>query len=181
LRLSRLPGGGRRARRARRVGALSAQQSRVLLGCWVAGFRAIWITRRVQISHAFPVSWPGLRQGPAALCHFRDKCCFQVIYFVSNISFVPSIETRSATGGETVRLRAAVKNACVRAAGPPLSRSAQRIRPRKGATGMEKTMSLKVAAALAVTIGAGIVMSSPAQARGELVGMQSSEYSPGTI
>jgi lipoprotein-anchoring transpeptidase ErfK/SrfK len=46
---------------------------------------------------------------------------------------------------------------------------------------MEKTMSLRIAAALAVTIGAGIVMSSPAQASGELVGMQSSEYSPGTI
>src|SRR4029453_16282216 len=29
--------------------------------------------------------------------------------------------------------------------------------------------------------GAGIVMSSPAQARGELVGMHSTEYSPGTI
>jgi lipoprotein-anchoring transpeptidase ErfK/SrfK len=46
---------------------------------------------------------------------------------------------------------------------------------------MEKTMSLKIAAALAVTIGAGIVMSSPAKASGELVSMQSSEYSPGTI
>ena len=42
-------------------------------------------------------------------------------------------------------------------------------------------MSLRIAAALAVTIGAGIAMSSPAQARGELVGMQSTEYSPGTI
>lgn len=42
-------------------------------------------------------------------------------------------------------------------------------------------MSLKIAAALAVTIGAGIVMSSPAQARPEMVGMHSSEYSPGTI
>jgi lipoprotein-anchoring transpeptidase ErfK/SrfK len=41
--------------------------------------------------------------------------------------------------------------------------------------------SLRIAAALAVTIGAGIVMSSPAQARGELVGMHSTEYSPGTI
>ena len=46
---------------------------------------------------------------------------------------------------------------------------------------MEKTMSLRIAAALAVTIGAGIVMSSPAQARPEMVGMHSAEYSPGTI
>ena len=43
-------------------------------------------------------------------------------------------------------------------------------------------MSLRIAAAaLAVTIGAGIVMSSPAQARPEMVGMRSTEYSPGTI
>src|SRR5690349_13379827 len=46
---------------------------------------------------------------------------------------------------------------------------------------MERTMSLKIAAALAVTIGAGIVMSQPAQARPEMVGMHSAEYSPGTI
>ena len=42
-------------------------------------------------------------------------------------------------------------------------------------------MSLRIAAALAVNIGAGIVMSSPAQARPEMVGMHSTEYSPGTI
>jgi lipoprotein-anchoring transpeptidase ErfK/SrfK len=46
---------------------------------------------------------------------------------------------------------------------------------------MEKAMSLKIAAAVAVTIGAGIVLSSPAQARPEMVGMHSAEYSPGTI
>jgi len=42
-------------------------------------------------------------------------------------------------------------------------------------------MSLRIAAALAVTIGAGIAMASPAQARPEMVGMRSAEYSPGTI
>ena len=42
-------------------------------------------------------------------------------------------------------------------------------------------MSLRIAAALAVTIGAGIAMSPPAQARPEMVGMHSAEYSPGTI
>jgi lipoprotein-anchoring transpeptidase ErfK/SrfK len=42
-------------------------------------------------------------------------------------------------------------------------------------------MSLKIAAAVAVTIGAGIMMASPAQARPEMVGMRSAEYSPGTI
>jgi lipoprotein-anchoring transpeptidase ErfK/SrfK len=42
-------------------------------------------------------------------------------------------------------------------------------------------MSLRIAAAVAVTIGAGIVLSSPAQARPEMVGMHSADYSPGTI
>jgi lipoprotein-anchoring transpeptidase ErfK/SrfK len=46
---------------------------------------------------------------------------------------------------------------------------------------MERTMSLRIAAAVAVTIGAGILMSSAAQARGEMVGMHGAEYSPGTI
>jgi lipoprotein-anchoring transpeptidase ErfK/SrfK len=39
----------------------------------------------------------------------------------------------------------------------------------------------RIAAALVVTIGAGIVMTSSAQARPEMVGMPSGEYSPGTI
>lgn len=45
-------------------------------------------------------------------------------------------------------------------------------------------MSLRIAAAriaAALAVGAGIVMSSPAQARPEMVGMRSTEYSPGTI
>ena len=42
-------------------------------------------------------------------------------------------------------------------------------------------MSLRIAAALAVTIGAGIALSSPAQARPEMVGVRGPEYSPGTI
>jgi lipoprotein-anchoring transpeptidase ErfK/SrfK len=46
---------------------------------------------------------------------------------------------------------------------------------------MEKTMSLRIAAVLAVTIGAGIAMSTTAHASGQLVGMRSGEYSPGTI
>ena len=50
----------------------------------------------------------------SALCLFRDKCCFQVIYFNPNFSFVPFIKVRVAAGVETVRLRDAVKNACVR-------------------------------------------------------------------
>src|ERR1700752_3948637 len=47
--------------------------------------------------------------------------------------------------------------------------------------GMERTMSMKIAAAVAVTIGVAIAMSSAAQARPEMVGMPSAEYSPGTI
>ena len=42
------------------------------------------------------------------------ECCFQVIYFNSNISFVPLIETRLRPGVETIRLRHAVKNAWAR-------------------------------------------------------------------
>ncbi|MFX5994702.1 hypothetical protein ABTF10_18640, partial [Acinetobacter baumannii] len=42
-------------------------------------------------------------------------------------------------------------------------------------------MSFRIAAAVAVTIGAAVAMSSAAQARPELVGMRSGEYSPGTI
>jgi lipoprotein-anchoring transpeptidase ErfK/SrfK len=45
---------------------------------------------------------------------------------------------------------------------------------------VEKAMSLRIAA-LAATIGAGILMSTAAQARPEMVGMRSAEYSPGTI
>src|SRR5215207_2756723 len=41
-------------------------------------------------------------------------------------------------------------------------------------------MSMRIAVALAATIGAGIVMSSAAQARPELVGI-SGDYAPGTI
>src|SRR6201988_5104577 len=46
---------------------------------------------------------------------------------------------------------------------------------------MERAMVLRSAAAWAVAIGTGIVMSSPAQARPEMVGMHSGDYSPGTI
>ena len=42
-------------------------------------------------------------------------------------------------------------------------------------------MSLRIAVALAATIGAGILMSSAAQARPEMVGFRGAEYSPGTI
>ena len=42
-------------------------------------------------------------------------------------------------------------------------------------------MSMKVAVALAATIGAGTLMSSGAEARPEMVGMRGAEYSAGTI
>ncbi|WP_426438383.1 L,D-transpeptidase [Bradyrhizobium genosp. P] len=42
-------------------------------------------------------------------------------------------------------------------------------------------MSLKIAVALAATIGAGVLMSSAAQARPEMVGLHADNYSPGTI
>src|SRR5215218_3051522 len=53
--------------------------------------------------------------GRRPLCgKFPDECCFQVIYFNSNISFVERHETSLAAGLETIRLRHAVKNAWVR-------------------------------------------------------------------
>ncbi|QPF84998.1 L,D-transpeptidase [Bradyrhizobium genosp. L] len=42
-------------------------------------------------------------------------------------------------------------------------------------------MSLRIAVALAATIGAGVLMSSAAEARPEMVGMRGDTYSPGTI
>ena len=41
-------------------------------------------------------------------------------------------------------------------------------------------MSMRIAVALAATIGAGVVMSSAAEARAEMVGLRG-DYSPGTI
>src|SRR6476619_3493197 len=54
------------------------------------------------------------------------------------------------------------------------------LRAPKGAGEWERLMSTRIAVALAATIGAGIAMSSAAQARPEMVGI-SGEYAPGTI
>jgi lipoprotein-anchoring transpeptidase ErfK/SrfK len=54
------------------------------------------------------------------------------------------------------------------------------LRAPEGAGKWELIMSMRIAVALAATIGAGIVMSSAAQARPEMVGI-SGEYAPGTI
>jgi lipoprotein-anchoring transpeptidase ErfK/SrfK len=45
----------------------------------------------------------------------------------------------------------------------------------------EKLMSVRIAVALAATIGAGVLMSTAAQARPEMVGAHLADYSPGTI
>ncbi|MEK9280544.1 MULTISPECIES: L,D-transpeptidase [unclassified Bradyrhizobium] len=42
-------------------------------------------------------------------------------------------------------------------------------------------MSMRIAVALAATIGAGFLMSTAAQARPEMVGLHAGDYSPGTI
>src|SRR5205085_7660446 len=92
----------------------------------------------------------------------------------------PLAEVRSRAGLETSRLRDAVKNAWVSPAdlfgGLPGG-----IAPVGDILEVERTMSLRIAVALAATIGAGILMSTAAQARPEMVGMHSAEYSPGTI
>lgn len=45
----------------------------------------------------------------------------------------------------------------------------------------ESIMSMRIAAALAATVGAGLLMSTAAQARPEMVGARLADYSPGTI
>jgi lipoprotein-anchoring transpeptidase ErfK/SrfK len=47
-------------------------------------------------------------------------------------------------------------------------------------TKAEKLMSMRIAVALAATIGAGLLMTDPAQAGGEMVGVHG-DFSPGTI
>ena len=90
---------------------------------------------------------------------FADECCFQVIYFNSKISFVAPIETSLKTGVETVRLRHAVKNAWVR---------------------RQTGFLIGFAWHSRAPDGAGILMSSAAEARPEVVGIRG-EYTPGTI
>jgi len=52
--------------------------------------------------------------------------------------------------------------------------------PRKGLRKVERLMSVRIAVALAATIGAGILMSTVAEARPNIVGFRG-DYSPGTI
>ena len=72
-------------------------------------------------------------------------------------------------GAKSSRLGYAVKNASVRAAGRFLAGT------------WETLMLTRIAVAFAATIGAGALMSAAAEARPELVGMHSADYSPGTI
>jgi lipoprotein-anchoring transpeptidase ErfK/SrfK len=44
-----------------------------------------------------------------------------------------------------------------------------------------KSMSMRIAVALAATVGAGVLMSTAAEARPEMVGTNLADYSPGTI
>src|SRR6266700_6963293 len=100
---------------------------------------------------------------------FPDKCCFQVIYFNPNISFPPSIEVRLGPVVETTRLIPAVKNTRARPASPP-SGLARDLRAPRGAVGqMERLMSMRIGVALAAAIGVGVLMSSAAEARPEMV------------
>jgi hypothetical protein len=47
----------------------------------------------------------------AVVRRFSGKCCFQVIYFNSNISFSPTRQTNPKARVETIWLTHAVKNA----------------------------------------------------------------------
>ena len=52
------------------------------------------------------------RQGQVASCGtFADQCCFQGIYFISNISFVSPTEMSAEASMETGWITHAVKNA----------------------------------------------------------------------
>jgi lipoprotein-anchoring transpeptidase ErfK/SrfK len=118
------------------------------------------------------------RGSPPAL--FPGECCFQVIYFNPNISFPPLIAMRLAPGVETTRSRHAVKNAWVRPAPLFLGIRRELRAPERAVGEVERLMSMKIAVALAATIGASVVMSSAAEARPEMVGLRG-DYSPGTI
>ena len=114
------------------------------------------------------------------MAHFVAECCFQVIYFNSNISFVDPIETSLAAGVETLRLTHAVKNAWVRRQTGVSEWFAQAFVASVGAGEVENLMSMRIAVALAATIGAGVLMSQAAEARPEMVGVRG-DYTPGTI
>src|ERR1700737_5250369 len=59
---------------------------------------------------------------------------------------------------------------------------ARDLRAPEGAVGkLERLMSMRIAVALAATIGVGVLMSSAAEARPEMVGIRGENYSPGTI
>ena len=81
-------------------------------------------------------------------------------------------------GAETARSIHAVKNAWTRR-GPAIGLP-DVLRAPEGAGEWELIMSMRIAVALAATIGAGIAMSSAAQARPEMVDTNG-EYAPGTI
>jgi lipoprotein-anchoring transpeptidase ErfK/SrfK len=115
------------------------------------------------------------------VAHFAAKCCFHVIYFDSNISFLPFIEMRLRPSVETTRLTPAVKNAWARRQTGQTPDLQGICAPREGRAGkVELIMSIRIALALAATIGAGVLMSSAAQARPEMVGIRG-DYTPGTI
>ena len=85
----------------------------------------------------------------------------------------------------TIRLMRALNNAWARREAPKLDQGLSQgvkghLRPLSGAGRVELGMSMRIAAALAATIAAGIVMSSAAQARPELVDING-DYAPGTI
>src|SRR4051812_29960528 len=74
----------------------------------------------------------------------------------------------------------AVKNAWAKIA-PARCRCAWNVPLRSGGPGkLESSMSLKIAVALAATIGVGLSMTGAAQARPDVVGFRG-DYSPGTI
>src|ERR1700750_2871495 len=60
-------------------------------------------------------------------------------------------------------------------------RFGQILGPRQGLVIGEKSMSKRIAGAMAAIIGAGLLATNAAQARPELVPVRGSEYSPGTI
>src|SRR6186713_1314970 len=80
---------------------------------------------------------------------------------------------------ETDWLSRAVKNACVE---PAFCRPSGEFggRARDARAKVERLMSLKIAVALAATIGAGALLSTAAEARPSVVGFRG-DYSPGTI
>jgi lipoprotein-anchoring transpeptidase ErfK/SrfK len=111
---------------------------------------------------------------------FAGECCFHVIYFVCEIFFSPLIERVRRPRVETNRLTRMVKTVWRTGVLRGSNHVDGRDRRTRGESG-EESMSMRRVVAVAATIGLGILTGNAAEARPEMVGVRSADFSPGTI